>query len=470
MKETKLNTTIHAFLKASAPAAGLAILIVAAALVIAGCRPSPPEKKGEAGNTVSKVTPPATPTPPERPVAPPPPVTPPAAGATAKPPTPAIELPGDLPPVPAKPSRTSPASFVVLYSTGVTGELVDCGCPHNPRGGLARRALWIKKLREAQPAVVYLDGGNTFFANGVQPATVTEDLKNRARVQAKGMAAMGMDVANIGPNDLASGLNFITGELAKGDGKKGVPFVSANLVTAADHKRIFPPYRIVDVGGVQLGVFGLAAPEGVTDPSLVVLDPAAVARQMVEALKGKCDLVVGLYAMNSAAATKLGTEAPGVDIIISSDAGSSPASHPLAIADTLVAQAGNRGMFLGRMDLKVGGGEGKLPAEKLAELKNELSRLAAQRTLLEGKIQQDPVIKAEYDKVVAQQAQVNAQLGEAGKAFSYENSLIALELSLPEDEQVAGWVKAIGVQPRTPAPDAPQPPAPGPAPAPPASH
>jgi 2',3'-cyclic-nucleotide 2'-phosphodiesterase (5'-nucleotidase family) len=469
MKEAKVKSITRT--RSTSLLAGLnAAVIIVALLVLTGCPSSPPEKKGEAGNTVSKVTPP-TPTPPNNPT--------PSPGATAaKPPAAPVDLPGDLPPIPARPSHAEAVPVILLYSTGVSGELVDCGCPHNPRGGLARRALWIKKLREAQPAVVYFDGGNTFFPTGTLETTVNDDLKNRARVQARGLAAMNVGAVNVGAKDLVAGLDFLT-DIGKVEGHEPITFVSANLARASDRQRIFAPYRIIEVNGAQLGVFGIVSPENITDPSLTVFDPTATAKQMIAALKPHCDLVIGLYAMNATASSRLASEAPGADIIISSDFSSAPSSSPLVVSNTLVAQGGNRGMFLGRMDLKVGGAAPRMPAEQLTALKSELARLEAQRTLLEGKIQQDPAVKDEYDKTVAAQQRLNQQLADAGKSFSYENTMVSLDLALPEDEEVAGWVKAIGVQPRTPAPTAPAtpppvppapptPPTPNPAPAPPA--
>jgi len=342
--------------------------------------------------------------------------------------------------------------FVMLFATGVSGELVDCGCPGHPRGGLARRAEVARGLADANPGhFLNLDAGNSFFAM-TPPAVPGDDKKQQARVMAKSLSYMGVNAINVGPMDLAAGLPFLRDELARA-GASELPFISANLTDPATGKPLFPAYREFKIGERNVCVLGLTQPVGM-DGAVAVADPAASLKATVGELESKCDLIVGLFAMPIHAASELARQSPGVDIIIISDRSSAPAPRPLVLGDTAIFQAGARGMYLGRLDLtllptKPATGAG-ISGEERAKVEAELARVVAQVKMLEGDIVNDPQLAGVYKKAKAEEKALREKLGQSSAGYDFENALISLDITMPEDRQVAAWVAETGVKPRTP--------------------
>jgi len=360
-------------------------------------------------------------------------------------------LPDGVPPIPPRPDRGEEVKVILLYSTAVSGELTDCGCKGHPRGGLARKSKYINGLRDANDHLVHLDGGELFFPQARGQVKITDIQKNYAKVIAKSMTRIGVDAINVGHQDLRAGLDFLTDELARPDPKTELPFISANLVVGEEKKRPFPAYKIIQSGGIQIGVFGLLDDLPENEYGLSILDPKETAKEMVAILKDRCDLVVGLYAMKSSKASRLAKEAPGVNLVIASARSGRPKARPMLVGESLCLDAGARGMYIGRMDLTFNEAASEsLSPRKFVDLKDERARLEAQRVLYDGTVKRDPEFKAALAKVDSRLREIGEQLSEAGSGFTFENSVVSVELEFPDDEEVLSWVEGAGVKPKTP--------------------
>jgi len=348
---------------------------------------------------------------------------------------------------PVKPAE----KFILLYATAILGELVDCGCPAHPRGGLARRAEVARGLGAANAGhFLHVDGGDAFFPSS-GPNAANDEQKKLALVIARSFAHMGINAVNVGPMDLAAGLPFLRDQLAKA-GETELPFVSANILDPATGKTAFPASREFKIGERNVCVYGLS--ETISgDPSVSTSDPTAAAKTQNAELRPRCDLVVGLYAMSIHDAGELSRQAPGADVIIVSHPSSSPAPKPLVLGDTALTQAGSRGMYLGRLDLTLlptkPATTSSLSGEERARLEAELTRVVAQKKLLEGDISSDPQLAAIFNKAKNDEAALREKLGQAASGYDYENALISLDLAMPEEPQVAAWVKETGVKPKS---------------------
>ncbi|HUT53845.1 MAG TPA: hypothetical protein VM658_10685 [bacterium] len=415
---------------------GILVAALAAALVFAAsCRE--PSKPQNSGQPPAVARPDATQPGPAQPAAPGPP--------------PALAL---------RPLRDHAASLILIYTTGVSGELTDCGCPHHPRGGMARRAHYALGLEQARQDVVQVDGGDAFFRFMGPSPHPGEDMKKQARAIAAAMAHMKVDAMNVGKADLAAGYAFLKNELEKGQGHEPLHLVSANLVRSGTREPAFSPYVLVEAGGAKVGIFGLFAEGQTGDTALIALDPVETAKKMIAELRPRCDVVIGLYAAAFAEAGRIAQSAPGADIVVVGEPRATMRTTPMVIGDTILAQAGNRGMFLGRMDLTLNAtGNSSMSGEDQAKIKAELARLDAQKTLLEGEIRKDPSIRGLFTETMRKINELNRKLVSAGAKLDYKNSLVSMDLALPEDPVVAKLVLDAGVKPRTPAP------APAPAPA-----
>ncbi len=132
------------------------------------------------------------------------------------------------------------------------------------------------------------------------------------------------------------------------------PFLAANI--AGDGP--WTPAVIRTVGPLRVAIFGLTTEETpvATHPrnvqGLVFGDAVATARRMVAELRPRADLIVALTHLGAEEDEKLAAAAPGIDVIVGGHT-HTRIEQPETIGGTLVLQAYERGVFLGRLDLEV---------------------------------------------------------------------------------------------------------------------
>ena len=200
-----------------------------------------------------------------------------------------------------------PDKLVILSTTDVKGKTVPCGC-HIPKGGLSRRASYIDSVRTTYGQVLVVDNGGFFPED--------EPHRDAAPFMIDAMMTLGIDAVNVGTAELRFGLEY----LQQRAGKVGLPLVSANLLDPRTRKTIFKPYLIKKVGTVTVGVFGLASAKGDLGPardSLVVEDPATVARNVVPELRRKgAQVVVLLSQLGKMEGEDLVANVNGIDAVM----------------------------------------------------------------------------------------------------------------------------------------------------------
>ena len=99
------------------------------------------------------------------------------------------------------------------------------------RGGLARKATYIKKLRQEGKNLLILDSGALLFKDYDLPEEQKAQLQVKADVIVDAFNEMGCTAFNIGETDLALGVGY----LLQKEASASFPFLSANLV---DRKRL----------------------------------------------------------------------------------------------------------------------------------------------------------------------------------------------------------------------------------------
>ena len=107
----------------------------------------------------------------------------------------------------------------------------------------------LNEIRENYPNVLVADAGNFLFASPRLSPISGEADKMAARYVARGMNLVKYDVANIGPNDLAAGLDFLL------EIRKDISFtmISSNIVSSRTAAPIFEPSVVKTIGGVTVG-------------------------------------------------------------------------------------------------------------------------------------------------------------------------------------------------------------------------
>ena len=268
------------------------------------------------------------------------------------------------------------AAEVVLFHTNDAHARIMKGDDGGKTIGLAEMTAAVRKSRAGNEATLWLDAGDTF--HGMPAVNVSRGV---------GMVALlnraGLDAMTPGNHDYNYGAPRLL-ELAR---RARFPVLSANTVGRETGELLFKPYKIFRWGGIRVGVFGLTTPDtaGATRPSNVetvrFTDAVEAAWRMVAELRPQCDVIValahlGLNEHSSITSERLAQEAPGIDVIID---GHSHTALPegLTVGDTLIAQTGWHGHFLGRVMLTVENGRvvGKearlLDAEAVAQLAPE---------------------------------------------------------------------------------------------------
>jgi hypothetical protein len=100
-----------------------------------------------------------------------------------------------------------PRHVTILYTADLAGWLEPCGCSANQRGGLARAAAAVARVRAENPDTILLAGGDLLFGGPIDPERRTQELAS-ARTMARALQAMGLAASWPGERDLAAGKAF----------------------------------------------------------------------------------------------------------------------------------------------------------------------------------------------------------------------------------------------------------------------
>ncbi|RKD22369.1 5'-nucleotidase [Caminicella sporogenes DSM 14501] len=215
--------------------------------------------------------------------------------------------------------------------------------------GFAKIAAKINELRKNNKNVLVLDAGDTFHGQTIATISKGESI-------VKIMNTIGYDAMVVGNHDFNYGQKRLL-ELAE---KAKFPLLAAN-VEREDGTKLLKPYIIKKIGGLNVGIFGLATPETVykTHPKnvkgLVFKDPVTVAKQVVAELKDKTDIIIalthlGMDESSKDTSIKVAKEVDGIDIIVD---GHSHTMLPegMKVNGTLIVQTGEYDKNLGIVNL-----------------------------------------------------------------------------------------------------------------------
>ena len=255
------------------------------------------------------------------------------------------------------------AKEITILFTGQThAMLYDCGCPHEPDGGLRRRATLVKQLRDANPDMLLVDSGG-FFAGGLldEYTQNTELDKTRTEITLKAMKLMGYDALAIGDSEFNFGVDFLREEI----NRDNLSFVSANV-------RIdkVSPFMIKDIAGVRIGIIGLTNPSAKQKAGTISFADTAEALRgaLSAARKSGAELILLLANLGEEEDVRLINQVQGIDIAVIGY--SANMSEPDAkVGSTLVLRPSWQGRRLGKLVFSV---ENK----KIKEYKVEQLRLS----------------------------------------------------------------------------------------------
>jgi len=275
-------------------------------------------------------------------------------------------------------------TLITILHTNDTHSQID-PLPENDKqypgkGGVARRATLVKRVRQENPNTLLIDAGDVF-----QGTPYFNFYKGE--VEYKAMSLIGYDVGTLGNHDFDNGVNALLAAMKFAN----FDFVSTNYdVSATPLQSRVKPYVVRVLGGVRVGLFGLGiSPDNLITPEnfkgVKYNDPVAAAREVVKILRGqeRCALVVGMshlgyYPNNRDGAigdSQVAAQVDGIDFIASGHTHTFMTTPVITKqpqgGNTIIFQVGRSGIYVGRVDMKLRDGKVTAAAGRLLDLRDE---------------------------------------------------------------------------------------------------
>jgi len=276
--------------------------------------------------------------------------------------------------------------LILLHFNDFHGQLEPYTDPETQArvAGIARLAAAVKQVRaESRERPVVL-----LFAGDLLQGTLTSSLF-LGIPDVVLLGRMGVDAAVMGNHELDYGQEVFR-RLA---GLAAFPWLTANVQTHPEPLPVRPSVVVAEPGGARVAVLGLTTPDltTATHPRNVygvsVEEPVAAARRLIPGLAAGAELVVVLSHMGMADDLRLARSVPQIDLIVGGH-NHNLYPEPVLEAGVAIVQAGERGRWLGRLDLECQGGRLVRTSYRLlamdaeapedAEMAAEVTRIAAQ--------------------------------------------------------------------------------------------
>ncbi len=273
-----------------------------------------------------------------------------------------------------QPQRLTPSlpgeHLTILYINDLHGELEPFALEQGKKvGGAARLASLIDKIREENRQIgrhtLFLVAGDVFLGTSMSAFFQGE-------AEFKFLNQISPDAMTVGNHEFDFGWEVLQRRVATAR----FPIISANIYRSG--QRSFPPLLVKELGGrLRLVVLGLITPDTarIANPStisgLTFADPVAEAKKIAVEADRRKSIFIGLTHTGLEIDKRLAAEVPELDVIVGGhDHIALP--EPLKIGRTLITQAENRGLFLGRLDVFVEGGQLVKTSGRLIPITEEL--------------------------------------------------------------------------------------------------
>jgi 5'-nucleotidase / UDP-sugar diphosphatase len=246
--------------------------------------------------------------------------------------------------------------LVVLHTNDTHGHPVKFHYGKIPDvGGLPARATLVEEIRRQNENVLVLDAGDLNTGGA-------ESDFFKAEPDIVGYNYIGYDAMVLGNHEFDHPLEVLKDQMALA----GFPFLSANVRTRGG-ELVGTPYVIRQFNGFRAAIFGLTTseteitgnPKHIRD--MVFEDEVATARKLVPMLRKEADVVIalthlGIYGDNRRGSGRLARQVSGIDLIVDGNTHTRLTApivvrNPSSRRDTLIVQAWQYGLVLGRVDL-----------------------------------------------------------------------------------------------------------------------
>lgn len=247
------------------------------------------------------------------------------------------------------------------------------------KGGVARRATLVKRVRKENPNTILLDAGDV-----LQGTPYFNFYKGE--VEYKAMSLIGYDAGTIGNHEFDNGVEA----LAKALQYANFDIISTNYdVRGSLLEKKVKTHAVKVVGGIRVGLFGMGIrPDGlITNENfapLKYMDPVRMTRGVVKLLREqeRCQLVLGMSHLGYYATPKgdeigdsqVAAQVEGIDFIASGHTHTFMENPVLqknpAGKDTIIYQVGKSGIYVGRVDFTLRAGKVTAYAGRLLDLRD----------------------------------------------------------------------------------------------------
>ena len=298
---------------------------------------------------------------------------------------------------------------------------------------------------------MFVDSGSLLFQRKILPARKKLEEKVKANGIAAALQAMGCRAVGIGAHDLAGGLGLLK-ELQE---RHNTTWLSMNLVDPEQKKPIFTPHLITEVGGVKIALRGLTDDqrghtneEDDQDKGYIILPWQDLLPQTLAEVKKKVDMIILLSSYSYQVNKEIAETVDGLHMILGSGH-AAPTADPYPVENTLIAQTGTRGKYLGMMRIEWNK-TGKWSEQSFMRIRTQedrLKRVQGQLTRLEQQKDKKALAKnTGYKELSTEAKQLIANIKalkknrdsspEDDSLCKYSNQFIPLNTSLPEDPDV----------------------------------
>lgn len=240
-----------------------------------------------------------------------------------------------------------------IFITGEQlGYIEPCGCAglENQKGGLSRRQTLLQKLRADQWPVVPIDLGSLVSRSGRQ----TEIKFDKT---AEALKKLGYEAIAFGPEDLRLPGGVLAVAAVDAENSR---FVSANVGLFGFDSGLSHPYRIVQTGGMKIGitsVLGAEYQKEVHNDDVTMTEAEQALAKIVPKLQQECDYLILLSHAKPAESRELAKKFPQFKLVVTAGGASEPPHEAQKIegSETLLVEVGHKGMYaivLGLFDNK----------------------------------------------------------------------------------------------------------------------
>jgi len=293
--------------------------------------------------------------------------------------------------------RNQVEKVTILFTNDLQGHILS---DKNQRGGLARIAYLVKKIKAENPNTLLLDAGDA----SVGTAFTTE---TRGEAIYRVMNAVGYDASIYGNHEFDLGKN----QARRYQEIAHFPILACNI-QRADGKAFSREYTIFQLPSLKLAVIGVGNPRtpNLVNPAsiseLKFLPPELEIRRIQNLLADQVDMMIILSHQGIKADTALAYQLKGFPLIIGGHS-EIKINGLRRVNEVNIAQAGSSGYWLGSIDFYW-----EPKSKKAYNFKGKLLNITKT-------VPEDPIVKRVIDQEVkALPPEVNRVIGKSWRSLS----------------------------------------------------